>query len=160
MPRTMHGSDGVAGTPDPSSGARIPAVAHSAPALASDGLRRRGIAQQALIACGLLVLALVVMPSGRSVAEEDAIAAMMKYARPGEHRAQMATRVGKWKADSTMWMKPGAPSMKSSGTADVREAPGGRYFESVYTSECATTAGESSPWRPISSIRSAAWRRR
>jgi hypothetical protein len=95
----------------------------------------RGIAQQALIAAGLLTAALFVLPGVRSVAEEDPMAAMMKYAQPGAHHAHMAELVGTWNVKATMWMEPGAPPMESGGTAEVREALGGRYFETTYSSE-------------------------
>lgn len=58
-------------------------------------------------------------------------AAMMKaweaYATPGDPHKELAKEAGSWTTESTMWMDPGKPPTKSTGTAEIKMALGGRY---------------------------------
>lgn len=62
-------------------------------------------------------------------------ATMMKnweaYMTPSEAHKQMAQWTGEWSGDITMWMSPGAPPVKSTGTASNKMILGGRYQQSV-----------------------------
>jgi hypothetical protein len=53
----------------------------------------------------------------------------MKAATPGPVHQQMAKMAGKWKLQTTMWMAPGAPPMKSEGTAEFTSILGGRFLQ-------------------------------
>ncbi len=85
-----------------------------------------------------LVAALVMVASAAALAEEpkkpsaEEQAMMEKYVKagtPGPEHQQMAKLAGKWKMQVTSWMQPGAPPMKSEGTAEYRTILGGRYLE-------------------------------
>jgi hypothetical protein len=64
-------------------------------------------------------------------------ATMMKnwqaFMTPGDVHKMIASWSGTWKADITMWEKPGAPPMKTIGKAVNKMILGGRYQESVNT---------------------------
>ncbi|MEO1842735.1 MAG: DUF1579 family protein [Akkermansiaceae bacterium] len=45
---------------------------------------------------------------------------MKKYGTPGKEHKVLRSWVGTWKTESTYWMMPGAPPMKSSGEATFR----------------------------------------
>lgn len=64
-----------------------------------------------------------------SPAEKEMMEKYMKAAAPGPEHQQMAKMAGKWKLQVTSWMAPGAPPMKSEGTAEFRTILGGRYLE-------------------------------
>jgi hypothetical protein len=53
----------------------------------------------------------------------------MKAATPGPEHQAMAKMAGKWKLQTTMWTKKGAPPMKSEGTAEFTSILGGRYLQ-------------------------------
>ena len=59
-------------------------------------------------------------------------AMMEKYAKaatPGPEHQKLAKLAGKWKLRVTSWMAPGAPPMKSAGTAEFTSLFGGRYLQ-------------------------------
>jgi hypothetical protein len=60
--------------------------------------------------------------------EQAMMDAMMKAATPGENQKMLASLVGNWSFDQTMWMDPAAPPTKSTGTASYEMALGGRYL--------------------------------
>jgi len=73
-----------------------------------------------------------------AVADESATAAKpmdsaaaaqewMAYATPGEMHKMMATETGKWNCEMTFWEHEGAEPQKSTCTADIKMAMGGRY---------------------------------
>src|SRR5260370_28895151 len=64
-----------------------------------------------------------------SAAEKEMMEKYTKAATPGPEHQQMAKMAGKWKLQVVAWMAPGAPPMKSEGTAEVRTILGGRYLE-------------------------------
>jgi hypothetical protein len=63
-------------------------------------------------------------------------AAMMKawtdYATPGDMHKMLASEAGSWTTESSMWMDPSAPPEKSTGSAEIKMAYGGRYQTSVH----------------------------
>jgi hypothetical protein len=86
------------------------------------------------IAAALLLIAstaaLADEPKKEMSAEEKAMMEKyMKAATPGPEHQQMAKMAGKWKLQVTSWMTPGAPPMKSEGTAEFKPALGGRVME-------------------------------
>lgn len=58
-----------------------------------------------------------------------AMKTMMEAGTPGKEQAMLAKSNGTWKAETTMWMAPGAPPMKSTGVATNKMIMGGRYQE-------------------------------
>lgn len=75
----------------------------------------------------LLVSAIGNAQSG-SKEEEAMMKAWEAYATPGDMHKELAKEVGTWTSESTMWMKPNDPKpMKSTGTAEIEMAYGGRY---------------------------------
>ncbi len=65
-------------------------------------------------------------------AQDDAAAqkAWTDYMTPGDFHKMLAKADGEWKYDLTVWMAPGAPPSKSSGTSVNKMILGGRYQES------------------------------
>jgi len=85
----------------------------------------------AVAAAFLLLVSAAVADEPRKPSPEEQ-AMMEKYtkaATPGPEHQQMAKMAGKWKLQVTSWMKPGAPPMKSEGTAEFKPILGGRFLE-------------------------------
>jgi hypothetical protein len=78
-----------------------------------------------------VVLLAVIMSGLQTEAQTKDEAAMMKaweaYATPGDMHKMLASETGTWTSQSLMWMVPGAPAEKSSGSADIKMAYGNRY---------------------------------
>lgn len=55
------------------------------------------------------------------------------YMTPGEMHKMIASWNGTWNAETTMWMEPGAPPMKSMGKTINKTVLNGLYQESVNT---------------------------
>ncbi len=60
--------------------------------------------------------------------EAEMMNQMMELAKLNENHKLLADLDGTWSYTVTMWMAPGAPPMKSSGTAVRKSMMGGRYF--------------------------------
>jgi hypothetical protein len=60
---------------------------------------------------------------------------MKKYLTPGKEHKVLRSWVGTWKTESTYWMMPGAPPMKSSGEATFRMLLKGRYVTERFTTK-------------------------
>jgi hypothetical protein len=58
-----------------------------------------------------------------------AMAAMEQAAAPGENHGFLAGLEGEWEFASEMWMAPGQPPMKSSGTSTKTMIMGGRFLQ-------------------------------
>ena len=58
--------------------------------------------------------------------------AWMAYAKPGEMHEMFAKFDGEWEGEITMWVEPGKPPTKNSGTAVNKMVLGGLYQESKY----------------------------
>ena len=56
-----------------------------------------------------------------------AMKTMMEAGTPGKEQAMLAKSSGAWKAETTMWMSPDAPPMKSTGAVTNTMVLGGRY---------------------------------
>jgi hypothetical protein len=54
---------------------------------------------------------------------------MIAAGTPGKEHAHLVAGAGKWKADTTMWMMPDAPPMKSTGSSTVTPMMDGRYIK-------------------------------
>jgi hypothetical protein len=54
---------------------------------------------------------------------------MMAAGTPGKEHAHLVEGAGKWKAETTMWMTPDGPPMKSAGTSTVTPMMDGRYVK-------------------------------
>lgn len=57
----------------------------------------------------------------------------MNYMTPGKEHKMMASWDGTWTGDITMWMAPGAPPTKSTGTSVNKMVLDGRYQQSTTT---------------------------
>lgn len=68
-------------------------------------------------------------PPKMSAAEQKMMEKYMKAATPGPEHQRLAKMAGKWKLQVTSWMAPGAPPMKSEGTAEFTSVLGGRYLQ-------------------------------
>lgn len=64
---------------------------------------------------------------------QDEMKAWMAYSTPGEIHKLMAKSVGTWNGNITMWMKPGAPPMNSTGVMTNTMLMGGRYLQGTNT---------------------------
>jgi hypothetical protein len=89
------------------------------------------IAAAFLVLASMSALAEEAKPAAKepSPAEKEMMEKYMKAATPGPEHQQMAKMAGKWKLQVTAWMAPGAPPMKSDGTAEFKPILGGRYLE-------------------------------
>lgn len=56
----------------------------------------------------------------------------MDYMTPSKEHQMMASWNGTWTGDITMWMAPGAPPTKSTGTTENSMILGGRYQQGIY----------------------------
>ena len=88
----------------------------------------------------LLILFLVVNSANLLFAQDEGAEmdpAMMKAWQeamtPGPMHEMLATRVGTWKAEVTMWMDPSQPPETSEATTVTEAMLGGRYFKSTHT---------------------------
>ncbi len=65
--------------------------------------------------------------------QEAAMKAWQTYMTPGDAHKMLASADGDWTYESTMWMAPGAPPEKTTGTATNKMVLGGRYQESKFS---------------------------
>jgi len=63
---------------------------------------------------------------------EAEMKAWTDYMTPGDIHKMIAKSDGDWNADLTMWMAPGAPATKTTGTCTNSMILGGRYQQSKY----------------------------
>lgn len=61
-----------------------------------------------------------------------AMKTMMEAGTPGQQHAMLAKWDGKWTAETTMWMSPGAPPVTAKSTAVNKMILGGRYQETSF----------------------------
>ena len=59
--------------------------------------------------------------------------AWQKSMTPGPMHEMLASRVGEWKSEVTMWMDPSQPPTTSVGTSVTESLLGGRYFRTTHT---------------------------
>ena len=74
-------------------------------------------------------------PSAAQPNEAEMMKQMMELSQLNENHKLLAQLVGKWRFTVQMWMAPGAPPSKSSGTAVTKSIMGGRYLVSNATSQ-------------------------
>jgi uncharacterized protein DUF1579 len=70
-----------------------------------------------------------------SAAEQAIMEKYMKAGTPGPEHQRLMKMAGKWKLQVTSWMGPGAPPMKSEGSAEFTSIFGGRYLEQQVKSD-------------------------
>jgi hypothetical protein len=61
-----------------------------------------------------------------------AMNSMMENGTPGPEHAMLAKDNGNWKAEVTMWTKPGGPPMTSTASISNKMILGGRYQQTTY----------------------------
>jgi len=61
-----------------------------------------------------------------------AMKSMMEAGTPGPMHAMLAKSDGAWVGETTMWMKPGAPPTKGTGTSTNKMIFGNRYQQSTF----------------------------
>lgn len=61
-----------------------------------------------------------------------AMKSMMEAGTPGKEQAFLAKSNGNWKAETTMWMSPDAPPVKSTAKVNNKMIMGGRYQEMTF----------------------------
>jgi len=66
-------------------------------------------------------------PEWIPVDSATAMKTMMEVGTPGEEHKMLAKSDGNWKAETTMWMEPGAPPVPGKGSATYKMIMGGRY---------------------------------
>jgi hypothetical protein len=67
-------------------------------------------------------------PAAGQPSDAEMMTQMMELAKLNENHKLLASLAGTWSFEVTMWMSPGAPPMKSSGTAARKPMMDGRYF--------------------------------
>src|SRR5436190_20853791 len=75
-------------------------------------------------------------PAGQkqpSAEEQAAMEKYMKAAALGPEHQKLAKLAGKWKAQVTAWMAPGAPPEKSDGSVEFKPILGDRYPTEEFT---------------------------
>ena len=71
---------------------------------------------------------------GRALAQDaDAMKKYTDFMTPGDMQKILAAANGKWSEDITLWMAPGQPPSKSTGTVDYKMILGGRYQQGNIT---------------------------
>jgi len=60
---------------------------------------------------------------------QDVMKKWMEAATPNEHHKALDGMVGKWNMETTTWMDPGAPPMKTKGTAEISWMIDGRFLK-------------------------------
>jgi hypothetical protein len=80
-----------------------------------------------------VVALLMLVTTCRVQAQDDAMMkAWQAYMTPGDVHKMMAKEDGKWDAEVTMWMTPGAPPEKSKASTVNTMIMGGRYQQSIH----------------------------
>jgi hypothetical protein len=76
---------------------------------------------------------LILAISGHLKAQDDAMMkAWQSYMTPGDVHKMIAKSDGKWNAEVSMWMQPGAAPDVSKSTCENKMILGGRYQQSVH----------------------------
>ena len=86
-----------------------------------------------LIAFCLLLAAAAGTQLNAQADQDAAMKAWQTYMTPGDAHKLLASADGEWTYESTMWMAPGAPPEKTSGSATNKMILGGRYQESKFS---------------------------
>ncbi|MDX1643457.1 MAG: DUF1579 domain-containing protein [Thermoanaerobaculia bacterium] len=68
---------------------------------------------------------------------DEMMEAWMESAEPGEHHAHLAPFAGRWTAEISMWMEPGAEPSMSHAKTEAQWVLGGRYLEWIHAGEFA-----------------------
>jgi len=71
---------------------------------------------------------------GHALAQDvDAMKKMTDFMTPGDMQKILAAANGKWSEDINLWMAPGQPPSKSTGTVEYKMILGGRYQQGNIT---------------------------
>jgi hypothetical protein len=79
----------------------------------------------------LLTCICLISIAGRALAQDTN--AMTNFMTPGDMQKILAAADGKWSEDISLWMAPGQPPSKSTGTVDYKMILGGRYQQGNIT---------------------------
>jgi len=84
----------------------------------------------------LILLSVAALCAHFAHAQSDAEQkAWMEYSTPGAMQQKLAEANGNWNEETTMWMQPGQPPMKSKGTCKNEMILGGRYQQSTFNGD-------------------------
>lgn len=83
-----------------------------------------------ITACGIATAA-----NAQQADQAAAMKAWTEYMTPGSVHKMMSKSDGKWTAETSSWMDPSAPPMKTKGIMNNKMILGGRYQKSVFTGE-------------------------
>jgi len=82
-----------------------------------------------LLAIPMLATTVFFISSTAIAQNNEEMKAMMAYATPGEVHKLLASSVGTWTCDVTIWMQPGAAPMKTTSETKNEMILGGRYLQ-------------------------------
>jgi len=68
-----------------------------------------------------------------NAANDEMMKAWQESMTPGPMHEMLASGVGEWKAEVTMWMDPNQPPSTSEATTVIESMLGGRYFKATHT---------------------------
>ena len=84
----------------------------------------------------IILFSFLVLSSALSFGQtEEEMKKWQDYMTPSKVHLEWAKNNGIWDTENTMWMKPGAEPLTSSGTMENKMILGGRYQQSSYKSE-------------------------
>lgn len=83
-----------------------------------------------------MLLTLLLLPLSLLYAQsEEEMNAWMEFTKPTEKHKFLEKFAGDWTYESSMWMDPSQPAMKSSGETNSEMIMGGRYLQSKHKGE-------------------------
>lgn len=80
----------------------------------------------------VMTILVMVLTSGVKAQDEAQMKAWTSYMTPGDVHKMIAKSDGKWNAEVTMWMEPGAAPSKSKAVCENKMILGGRYQQSTH----------------------------
>jgi hypothetical protein len=83
---------------------------------------------------------------GQEVDQEEMMKAWQEFMTPGPMHELLASRVGEWTAEITMWMDPSQPPTVSQGSSVIEPIMGGRYFQAVHNATMMDMPFEGIEW--------------
>lgn len=83
----------------------------------------------------LLLFSLLSLSLFAQTDQETAMKAWQEYMTPGDMHKMLANADGEWDCEITMWMKPDADPVKSTGTCVNKMILGGRYQQSDFSGD-------------------------
>ncbi len=83
---------------------------------------------------------------GQEVDQEEMMKAWQEFMTPGPMHELLASRIGEWTAEITMWMDPSQPPTVSQGSSVIEPIMGGRYFQAVHNATMMDMPFEGIEW--------------